>query len=69
MGLCFQYMTIYPPDRRKADLTNKAESIADLLVDNGFLADDNWTVVPKVVLTFGGVDRENPRAVVVLRIF
>lgn len=54
-------LTIYAPDRRAGDLTNKAESIMDLLVDNGVIEDDNWNVVPSVILCFGGVDKENPR--------
>lgn len=56
--------TLYAPDKRKADLSNKWESVADLLVDNGILADDNWFVVPKVIMLFGGVDKENPRVII-----
>jgi hypothetical protein len=52
----------YFPDARRTDLTNKAESIMDLLVDNGILEDDNYTVVPRLVLATGGIDRLNPRA-------
>ena len=54
-------LKLYAPDRRAADLTNKAESILDLLVDNGYLTDDNWFVINKVLLLFMGVDKENPR--------
>lgn len=54
-------MVIYPPDKRKADLSNKFESIADLLVSAQILEDDNWFVVPDVHLKFGGVDKNNPR--------
>lgn len=59
---CEIKITIYAPDKRRADLSNKAESILDLLVDNGFLEDDNWFVVNKLTLTFGGVDSKDPRA-------
>ncbi len=55
-------ITIYPPDKRRADLTNKAESIMDLLTDNRIIEDDNWFICPDVHLLFGGIDRENPRA-------
>ena len=55
-------ITIYAVDRRKADLTNRAESVMDLLVDAGILEDDNWFICGAVNLKFGGVDRENPRA-------
>ena len=61
---CSVILTLYAPDKRKADLTNKAESIMDLLVDNSFLLDDNWFVVKSLRLIFGGVDRENPRVIV-----
>jgi hypothetical protein len=54
----------YAPDRRATDLTNKAESIMDLLVDCDVLEDDNWYIVKKVILIFRGVDRLKPRALV-----
>lgn len=59
-------ITMYPPDRRAGDLTNKAESIMDLLVDCGVLVDDNWFVCGDVHLKLGSVDRDNPRAEVSL---
>lgn len=43
------------------DLTNKAESIMDLLVDYGLLEDDNWKCVPSIALDFIEIDRQNPR--------
>ena len=55
-------VTIFAATRRKEDLTNKAESVMDLLVDMGVLADDNWTEVPRVCLQYGGYDKSNPRA-------
>ena len=55
-------ITFFAPDKRAADLTNKAESIMDLLVDNKIISDDNWFVVNEVRLIFGGVDKEKPRA-------
>lgn len=61
-------ITIYPPDKRKSDLSNKTESVMDLLVDNNVLEDDNWFCCPYVVMKFGGVDKKNPRAVINLKI-
>lgn len=55
-------ITFYPSTKRKADLTNKAESIMDLLVDADIIEDDNWFVVGELNLIFGGKDKENPRA-------
>ena len=53
---------IFPKTKRKADLTNKAESVMDLLVDAEVLEDDNWSIVKEVRIIFGGVDKDNPRA-------
>ena len=58
---CSVDVTIYFPDNRKADLTNKVESIMDLLVDYGVIEDDRWQVVHTLSL-FGVIDKENPRA-------
>lgn len=49
------------PDHRRCDLTNKAESVMDLLVDNGFIEDDCWQITGLIELSCGGVDKENPR--------
>jgi len=54
--LCF-----YSENKRKFDLSNKAESIMDLLVDAKVLLDDNYEVVPELCLTYGGVSKEYPR--------
>jgi len=55
-------ISLWMPDAIRADLTNKAESIMDLLVDAGVLQDDNWNVVPEVILRCKSIDRTNPRA-------
>lgn len=54
----------YAPDKRATDLTNKAESVMDLLVDTGIIKDDNWYIVRRIALIFKGVDKLNPRALV-----
>lgn len=54
-------LTFYAQDNRKFDLTNKAESIMDTLVDAGLLEDDNYSVVSDLHLHFGGLDKENVR--------
>lgn len=38
--------------KRKWDLSNKFESIADLLVDTAILSDDNYTILRHVNLSF-----------------
>jgi hypothetical protein len=60
------FIEIYAPDKRAFDLSNKAESLMDLMVDAGIIKDDNVYVVPKLELVFGGIDKENPRAIVVI---
>lgn len=51
----------YPSTKRKFDVSNKWESIGDLLVDSEIIEDDNWSVIPNLSLKFGGQDKENPR--------
>ncbi len=54
-------LTFYFPDHRRADLTNKAESVMDLLVDCKIIEDDSWQTIRSVLLQSEGVDKENPR--------
>ena len=54
-------LEFYAPDKRATDLSNKTESIMDLLVDKGIIEDDNWFIVPKTIQEFKGIDRANPR--------
>ena len=37
--------TFYSPDKRKKDLINLEEAIADILVKYGVLADDNYNII------------------------
>jgi Holliday junction resolvase RusA-like endonuclease len=55
------FAIFYMPDNRAADLSNKFESVADLLVDAGVLKDDRWQVTPTITLHCEGVDKGNPR--------
>lgn len=54
-------LIFYPSTKRLFDLTNKAESIMDLLVDAGIIEDDNYTILPKAILQIGTCDKLNPR--------
>lgn len=45
-----------------SDLTNKAESVMDLLVDAKIIEDDCWQITGPVTLVPMGIDRVNPRA-------
>lgn len=54
-------MDFFMPCNRRADLTNKAESIMDLLVKCRVIQDDSWQHIPQILLNCEGIDRENPR--------
>ena len=43
-------LIIYFPCKRKADLTNKAESVMDMLIKAGVLIDDAWQITGPVKL-------------------
>jgi Holliday junction resolvase RusA-like endonuclease len=60
-------ITFYPPDRMRGDLTNKAESVMDLMVDCGILEDDNWFVVSDLSLRLGSVDKSHPRVEICIK--
>jgi len=59
-------MVFYMPDNRISDLSNKAESIMDALVDAGVIIDDRWQVVRPLNLDCVGVDKKDPRVVVTI---
>lgn len=59
-------ITFYIKTKQKADLSNKAESVMDLLVAAGIIEDDNMFIVPNLLLYFGGVDPKNPRAEILI---
>lgn len=55
------HMFFFAKDRRLFDISNKVESVMDLLVDCGVLIDDNYSIVPSFTAHFAEVDKENPR--------
>jgi len=57
------------PDNRQADLSNKAESIMDLLVDCEVIEDDRWQIVSRLTLSCAGIDKENPRAEIWIKMY
>ena len=50
------------PDARKTDLSNKVESINDMLVRYWLLEDDNWRIIKRMSVESMWVDKDNPRA-------
>jgi len=63
---CHVFLDFFPSTVRLYDLSNKAETIMDFLVEIGVLADDNVSVVPKLTLKHWGKDKENPRCEILL---
>lgn len=49
--------TFFAPNKRKFDLTNKAESLNDWLVKAGFLEDDDYEHIPEITLKFWGFSK------------
>ena len=63
---CTMTIDIAFPNNIRADLSNKAESVMDLLVDAGILKDDCHQIVSSLNLKSLGADKENPRAVIII---
>lgn len=63
---CEIELLFHMPDNRVADLTNKAESVMDALVDAEVIEDDKWQVVRPLVLDCAGIDKENPRVIITI---
>lgn len=63
---CQVMIDIYFPDKHRYDLTNKAESIMDLLVDARIIEDDSHEICYDIHLVSMGVDRSNPRAEIII---
>lgn len=57
----------YTPTRRKSDLTNHLESIDDILVKCGVLADDNCSIIVSHDGSRVLYDKDNPRTEVEIR--
>ena len=64
---CDVTLVFFMPDNRKTDLTNKAESVMDLLVDTRIIIDDCWQIVNSLSLVAAGIDKTNPRCEVLIK--
>ncbi len=53
--------TFFMPDNRRCDLTNHLESVDDIMVAAGLLADDNYTILVSHDGSRVKVDKQNPR--------
>ena len=65
--------TIYRPNKRKVDISNIGsivdKFVADGLVLAGILPDDNVNFVKKTSYIDGGIDRQNPRAMLEIKYY
>jgi Holliday junction resolvase RusA-like endonuclease len=55
-------IAVWQKDLRRRDLDNQATAILDGLVVAGVIPDDSCDAVPRLLIEYKGVDRENPRA-------
>lgn len=62
--------TVFAPTKRLFDLGNVCVIVQkfadDALIELGLLSDDNYTVVREIDYRFGGIDKANPRAELVI---
>lgn len=65
---CKVEIVIYEPNLQRRDLDNQATSILDALVGAEVIADDSIKCVEEISTKFAGVDKDNPRAEVVIQI-
>lgn len=63
---CSIAVTIYEPDNHRRDLDNQLTSILDALVRARVITDDSNANIYGLSVRFGGIDRDNPRADIVI---
>ena len=57
------------PDKRRTDISNKIESINDLLVSYWLLADDNHEIINTINASSMWVDKDKPRCEIQIYLF
>lgn len=55
-------MIIFNETNRRRDLDNQATSILDALTKSGAIVDDCARFVRSILVVYGGIDKEDPRA-------
>lgn len=56
----------YNKDQRKRDLDNMTTSVLDALKNSNIIEDDNCFIVTELHSYFGGIDKNNPRAEILI---
>lgn len=60
----------YLQNKRHRDLDNMIKAINDYLVKSRVIADDNYTIVQKMIIEFIEIDKNNPRVEVdIIKLF
>ncbi len=65
---CRIRVVIYEPNYQKRDLDNQVTSILDALVSAEVIANDSFKCVTEINAKFGGIDRSDPRAEILIKI-
>ena len=58
---------IWHKDRRRRDLDNQATAILDALVAAQIIPDDSVEWLPRLTVQYRGIDKEDPRALIIVR--
>lgn len=54
-------VVVYFDNKRRHDLDNALASVMDALSNSGIIEDDNVDCVETITVSYGGIDKENPR--------
>lgn len=60
-------IVIYEPNYTRRDLDNQATSILDALKISEIIEDDDYKHIDSMSVRYGGVDKKNPRAEIVIQ--
>lgn len=63
---CKISVEIYQPTAQRRDLDNQLTAILDALVKAEVIADDSFKCVIEEKVRFGGIDKNEPRAIVII---
>ena len=63
---CKISVEVYQPTAQRRDLDNQLTAILDALVKAEVIADDSFKCVIEEKVRFGGIDKNEPRAIVII---